>query len=165
MKGFTLIELLVVVLIIGILSAIALPQYRNSIEKSRAAEMMIWLSNAKKAMDAYYADRGDMPETQINFAKDDYTGIDLNLGQVVSGSGEVYNKYFTAAAQCGNTSCFVNIYRNSQNPDIAGDIWYLNATYYPDSGTWANQTFYCNSASAKAVATYFKSEGFTLSGC
>ena len=41
--GFTLIELLVIVMILGILSAIALPQYRRSVERARVAEALTML--------------------------------------------------------------------------------------------------------------------------
>ena len=52
--GFTLIELLVVVLIIGILAAIALPQYTKAVERSRMAEAVQVLGDLATAQSIFY---------------------------------------------------------------------------------------------------------------
>ncbi|MBQ9971855.1 MAG: prepilin-type N-terminal cleavage/methylation domain-containing protein [Elusimicrobiaceae bacterium] len=73
-KGFTLIELLVVVLIIGILSAVALPQYTKSVNKSRAAQALPVIKSLIQSMEVYYLANGAFPETlhdlDINISAD-----------------------------------------------------------------------------------------------
>lgn len=61
MKGFTLIELLVVVLIIGILSAVALPQYEKTVEKSRATEALTNLRSIVQSVQLYKMANGVAP--------------------------------------------------------------------------------------------------------
>ncbi len=70
-RGFTLIELLVVVLIIGILSSIALPQYQKAVNKARFTAMGPVVDGIAKAEEIYFMEYGeytdDWDDLEISF--------------------------------------------------------------------------------------------------
>ncbi|MBQ9971196.1 MAG: prepilin-type N-terminal cleavage/methylation domain-containing protein [Elusimicrobiaceae bacterium] len=82
-KGFTLIELLVVVLIIGILSAVALPQYEKAVLKTRLATVKNLTKAVSQAQEIYYMANGEYSA--------DLTSLDIELpnGGTVTNDGKV----------------------------------------------------------------------------
>jgi type IV pilus assembly protein PilE len=74
MKGFTLVELLVAVLIIGILAAIALPQYNLAVAKSKFSQLYLINKNIVDAQDIYFLINGEYA-TDIKTLDIEFPGI------------------------------------------------------------------------------------------
>jgi prepilin-type N-terminal cleavage/methylation domain-containing protein len=106
--GFTLIELLVVVLIIGILAAIAVPQYFKVVEKGKFAESMAWLQSLKGAEERYLARNGTYFPGAVTS-----TSFDVNLGNMT--------KFTPGAITTTNTPNWqITLTRNSPCPAVYG---------------------------------------------
>lgn len=95
--GFTLIELLVVVLIIGILAAIAVPQYQKAVAKARFAEAITNLSVIGRADAACQLSKGDqctIDELDIDVGNDFYQTENFDYAASNSPNGTPLAKHF-----------------------------------------------------------------------
>ncbi len=107
-NAFTLIELLVVVLIIGVLAAVALPQYTKSVEKSKAAEMDTMLSAIERSVSAVILENGSIPDSlSINDLSVEIPGAS---GGVFNGADTISTKDFRYLLKSDLTNNRVVIY-------------------------------------------------------
>ena len=131
--GFTLIELLVVVLIIGILAAVALPQYQVAVAKSRLAAIKPLLTAIKNAEENYYLANGayssEISNLDIDFPVASNKMIDehvrLNLLGDYTPSGSFINIHF-----CPSTKVTDSIgWDCVEKSDLEYRIWLSHSTY------------------------------------
>ena len=130
-KAFTLIELLVVVLIIGILAAIALPQYQKAVDKSRAMTVISALKAIKDAQEVYY------------LANQDYA-TDFDLLDVQLPGGEIKTKTANYVEYQDGTKYYIQVLGTGKAASVIGYAKGMagisNLEYYFDHHTDTTET-------------------------
>ncbi|MEQ1774782.1 MAG: pilin [Burkholderiales bacterium] len=108
-KGFTLIELMIVVAIIGILAAVAIPQYQDYTVKAKLSKVAGFAAPIKTAIAIYAQEQGSYPATADAW---------VSLG--IAAAGPTYTPEVSLAAVAANTGAITLTIRGVKATTIDG---------------------------------------------
>ena len=134
-KGFTLIELLVVVLIIGILSSVALPQYQKAVDRAKGAEALTAGKALADAEHIYYLENGKYDDSFLG-GESSALSIDIpelknwDLGTGGGGSSECS---CSKSSSCRESNCTFNLNVSLFDSDV-GSNFPTSLVYYLEEG-------------------------------
>ena len=151
-SGFTLIELMIVVAIIGILAAIAIPQYQNYVARAQMAEGLTLASGAKTAVVEYYESNGSFPsgcDDGLDFF--DICNAEVGLAEHTTITGK-YVQHVTVSG-FGSSGIIGLMFKSAPDAHtlIAGGVVSLTPTVHGGSISWA-----CSNNAAASAAPFFK---------
>ena len=143
-KAFTLIELLVVVLIIGILAAVALPQYTKAVARARASEAVLRARDLSQAVDRYVLANGTPASGSGPVDLISTEALDITLAD---------SDKFSIVADCGTVNCEVAV------NESAGNYWlYLERP--ASNATWTKTCSYQTDL-GENICTWLTSQGYS----
>jgi type IV pilus assembly protein PilA len=142
-KGFTLIELMIVIAIIGILAAIAIPQYNKYTARVQVAEAFMLMAPVKTALILYYQTTGGFPTMPGGNDRHDALGI--------ANRNDLGGDYVRRVAVRRNTGRIrVQFFNNTPVNDlIKGKIFELRPTV--SSGVITSWTCFTNAPSGSWI--------------
>ncbi len=157
--GFTLIELLVVVLIIGILAAVAVPQYQAAVDKAKYTQAMMLMETVLKAEDVYRLANG---KYTMRF---DELDVDLPTPTSITDHADSFRYYYPWGNCYTHNTGYLACYATLGGGASAAYMAYFNLQTgkncwaYPKDNARANRL--CKAVTKKSTGTGSNGGGFT----